>query len=78
MDSITIRRATPDDLPTMLRIMDDALDSPEDESELPQRVQHWTSRVNSEHCIMLVAKKDAEIIGWARGEHTSQFAKTNP
>jgi GNAT superfamily N-acetyltransferase len=51
----------------MLRVMDEALDSPEAESEMPKRITHWQDRIDCDRCIILVARYDNEIIGWARG-----------
>jgi hypothetical protein len=67
MAHISITRATLADLPIMLRVMDESLDSPEDESEMPKRIVHWQDRIDSDRCIILVARYDNEIIGWARG-----------
>ncbi len=70
MDSLTITRATFEELPTLLRIMDEALESttPEqDEAEMPQRIESWKERVSSDRCIILVGRIGEEIVGWARG-----------
>ncbi|CAF4388188.1 unnamed protein product, partial [Didymodactylos carnosus] len=75
---ITIRKAAVSDLPNMLRIMDEALESSTIDDEMEQRVERWSAKFNNKlQFVFYVAEVDDEnLVGWCRGGQTIECHQT--
>jgi ribosomal protein S18 acetylase RimI-like enzyme len=72
LETISIRKAVPNDLQQMLRIMDEVLETPTIDDEMDQRIENWLRKLNdNSQFIFYVAESDhGNLIGWCRGGKT--------
>ncbi len=72
LEKISIRKAFSNDLPQMLRVMDEALESPTTDDEMDQQLENWLRKFNdNSQFIFYVAESDhGNLIGWCRGGRT--------
>jgi ribosomal protein S18 acetylase RimI-like enzyme len=77
-ETIIIRKAILTDLPMMLRIMGEALDSPSNDDEMEEQYAHWLLKFhNTSQFIFYVVEIDhSRLIGWCRGGQTVEVHKT--
>ncbi|CAF1168893.1 unnamed protein product [Didymodactylos carnosus] len=78
LEKITIRKAAESDLPSMIRIMDEALGNPTIDDKMEQRVELWLTRFNNKlQFIFYVAEADDEnLVGWCCGGPTMECHQT--
>jgi ribosomal protein S18 acetylase RimI-like enzyme len=72
LEKIVIRKAVLDDLPAMLKIMDEVLESPTIDDEMEEQLERWTIKFNNNsQFIFYVAEVDHNnLVGWCRGGRT--------
>lgn len=77
LEQIVIRKAVSDDLPQMLRIMDEALKTPTVEDKMVERLARWLIQFNDHsQFIFYVAEVDHQhLVGWCRGGRTLEVHK---
>lgn len=76
LENISIRKAIVNDLAEMLRIMDEALESPTADDEMEQRLENWTAKFNNEQFIFYVVEVNQNhLVGWCRGGRTIECHK---
>lgn len=72
LEKIVIRKAGSNDLPEMLRIMDEVLGVPTIDDEMEQRLECWLMKFNNNlQFIFYVTEVDhGDLVGWCRGGKT--------
>ncbi|CAF4190195.1 unnamed protein product [Rotaria sordida] len=78
LEAITIRSAVLTDLPTMFKLMDDALESPSDDGEIEQRLERWSTRFSkdSPFIFYVTMNETKNMIGWCSGRPTLECNRT--
>lgn len=72
LERISIRKAVSSDLRQMMRIMDEALETPTIDDEMEERLERWTGKLNDNaHFIFYIAEtEENNLVGWCRGGRT--------
>ena len=75
---ISIRKAEAADVSQMIRIMDEALETPTVDDEMEERVVRWLVKFNqtSQYVFYLAEIDDGILIGWCRGGHSIECHRT--
>ncbi len=78
-DHFKIRKATVEDLPAMLLVLDEALNEPSSstEEEAPERLDRWRPRFSNPDVLFLLMeeKPSGQLVGWARGGRAIEVHK---
>ncbi|CAF0849963.1 unnamed protein product [Adineta steineri] len=78
LEKITIRSAVLDDLLTMIKLMNDVLESPSTEDDVQKLLDRWLPRFvkDSRFYYYVVENENMNMIGWCCGRETLECTRT--